>query len=101
MNPTTVANTSVTYVPRSTGFESCTIHYDTDGLRHIVTGCRGTYTISLNANQIPDFNSPQQYTALTDRLTVFDFDDQADPRSSMTPTQPPSPFLQPTWYAVC
>ena len=56
MNPTTVADTSVTYAPRSTGFESCTIHYDTDGIRHIVTGCRGTFSISLNANQIPVFN---------------------------------------------
>ena len=58
MNPTTVADTSVTYVPRSTGFESCTIHYDTDGLRHIVTGCRCTFTIRLNAHQIPVFKFP-------------------------------------------
>jgi len=82
MNPTTVANTSVTYVPRSTGFESCTIHYDTDGIRHIVTGCRGTYTISLNANQIPVFNFTLtgQYNAPTDTASPsLTFDDQNDP----------------------
>ena len=82
MNPTTVANTSVTYVPRSTGFESCTIHYDTDGIRHIVTGCRGTYTISLSANQIPVFNFTLtgQYNAPTDTASpTLTFDDQADP----------------------
>jgi hypothetical protein len=82
MNPTTVADTSVTYAPRSTGFESCTIHYDTDGIRHIVTGCRGTYTISLNANQIPVFNFSMtgQYNAPTDTASPsLTFSDQADP----------------------
>jgi len=83
MNPTTVANTSVTYVPRSTSFESCTIHYDTDGLRHIVTGCRGTYTISLNANQIPifTFTLTGQYNAPTDTASPSQtFSNQADPK---------------------
>ncbi len=83
MNPTTVANTSVTYKPRSTGFESCTIHYDTDGLRHIVTGCRGTFTISLNANQIPVFNFTLtgQYNAPTDTASPsLTFSNQADPK---------------------
>lgn len=82
MNPTTVADTSVTYVPRSTSFESCTIHYDTDGLRHIVTGCRGTYTISLNANQIPifTFTLTGQYNAPTDTASPSQtFSNQADP----------------------
>ncbi len=82
MNPTTVADTSVTYVPRSTGFESCTIHYDTDGIRHIVTGCRGTFTISLNANQIPVFNFTLtgQYNAPTDTSSPsLTFSNQADP----------------------
>lgn len=83
MNPTTVANTSVTYVPRSTGFESCTIHYDTDGIRHIITGCRGTFTISLNANQIPVFNFTLtgQYNAPTDTASpTLTFSNQADPK---------------------
>lgn len=82
LNPTTVADTSVTYAPRSTGFESCTIHYDTDGLRHIVTGCRGTFTISLNANQIPVFNFTMtgQYNAPTDTASpTLTFSNQADP----------------------
>ena len=83
MNPTTVANTSVTYKPRSTGFESCTIHYDTDGIRHIITGCRGTFTISLNANQIPVFNFTLtgQYNAPTDTASPsLTFSNQADPK---------------------
>jgi len=83
MNPTTVANTSVTYKPRSTGFESCTIHYDTDGIRHIITGCRGTFTISLNANQIPVFNFTLtgQYNAPTDTASpTLTFSNQADPK---------------------
>jgi len=82
LNPTTVADTSVTYAPRSTGFESCTIHYDTDGIRHIVTGCRGTFTISLNANQIPVFNFTMtgQYNAPTDTASpTLTFSNQADP----------------------
>ena len=82
MEPTTVASTSVTYAPRSTGFESCTIHYDTDGLRHIVTGCRGTFSISLNANQIPvyNFTLTGQYNAPTDTASpTLTFSNQADP----------------------
>lgn len=83
MDPTTVASTSVTYAPRSTGFESCTIHYDTDGIRHKVTGCRGTFTISLNANQIPVFNFTMtgQYVAPTDTASPsLTFQNQADPK---------------------
>ena len=82
MNPTAVANTSVTYVPRSTGFESCTVHYDTDGLRHIVTGCRGTFTIGLNANEIPviTFTLTGQYNAPTDTASPTQtFSNQAAP----------------------
>ena len=62
--------------------ESCTIHYDTDGLRHIVTGCRGTFTISLNANQIPvyNFTLTGQYNAPTDTASpTLTFSNQADP----------------------
>lgn len=82
MEITPVADTSITYKPRSTGFESCTIHYDTDGIRHIVTGCRGTFTVSLNANQIPvyNFTLTGQYNAPTDTASPsLTFSNQADP----------------------
>lgn len=42
-----VASTSVTYRPASTAHESVTIYYYQDGIRHIVTGCRGTVSFSL------------------------------------------------------
>ncbi len=82
MSATTVSNTSVTYAPVSASFSSCTIYYSTDGIRHKVTGCRGTFTISLNANQIPvyNFSMTGQYVAPTDTadpsLTISN---QADP----------------------
>jgi hypothetical protein len=82
MSITPVSGTSITYKPRSTGFESCTIHYDTDGIRHIVTGCRGTFTVSLNANQIPvyNFTLTGQYNAPTDTSSPsLTFNNQADP----------------------
>jgi len=83
LNDSTVEDTSVTYAPVSTDFESCTIHYDTDGIRHIVTGCRGTFTISLNANQIPVFNFTMtgQYNAPTDTASpTLTFNNQATPQ---------------------
>ena len=40
---TIASNTSVTYAPVSSSFSSVTIHYNTDGVRHIVTGCRGNF----------------------------------------------------------
>jgi hypothetical protein len=82
MSATTVANTSVTYKPVSTSFSSCTIYYSTDGIRHKVTGCRGTFTISLNANQIPvyNFSMTGQYVAPTDTADpTTTFSNQADP----------------------
>lgn len=44
---TIVAATSVTYKPASSGHESLTFYLYEDGLRYIVTGCRGTVTASL------------------------------------------------------
>ena len=53
MSETEVLSTSVTYAPESTGFESCTIYYHQDGIRHKVTGCRGTFDITGEVGQIP------------------------------------------------
>jgi len=50
---TVAAGTSVTYAPVSTGFDSVTVHYNVDGVRHKVTGARGTFTVSANVGEIP------------------------------------------------
>jgi hypothetical protein len=82
---TVVASTSVTYAPVSTSFSSVTIYYSTDGVRHKVTGARGTFTINLNANQIPviNFTMTGQYNAPTDT---------ADPTTTFTNQAAPQIF---------
>lgn len=79
---TVVGSTSVTYAPRSTSFESVTMYIDNDGIRHKVLGARGTFAISLNANQIPVYNFTMtgQYVAPTDTASpALTFSNQADP----------------------
>lgn len=49
LGETIVASTSVTYAPVSTGHESITIYYYSDGLLHKLTGCRGNASINLEA----------------------------------------------------
>jgi len=65
---TIVASTSVTYAPISTSFESCTIHYHQDGIRHKLTGCRGTFEITGEVGQVPviAFTMTGIYNAPTD-----------------------------------
>ena len=65
---TAAANTSVTYVPVSTAFDSVTIHYNVDGVRHKVTGARGTFSVSANVGEIPtlDFTMTGIYVAPDD-----------------------------------
>lgn len=43
---TTGGSESITYEPASSGHESCTIYYFQDGIRHVLTGCRGN--VSFN-----------------------------------------------------
>lgn len=79
---TIVSSTSVTYAPISTTPESVTIYVDSDGIRHKVTGARGSFTLSLNANQIPVYNFTMtgQYVAPTDTASpTLTFSNQADP----------------------
>jgi len=52
LDETIVASTSVTYAPVSTGHESITIYYYQDGQRHILTGCRGNVSFSMEAGGI-------------------------------------------------
>ena len=53
---TIAANTSVTYAPISASFESCTLEYYVDGVRHKLTGCRGSFAITGEVGQIPVIN---------------------------------------------
>lgn len=63
-----VSSTRVTYAPVSTSFSSVTIHYNIDGVRHIVTGARGSVELSAEVGQIPVLNFSMQgiYNAPTD-----------------------------------
>ena len=50
---TVVTSTSVTYAPVSSSFDSVTLYYYTDGVRHKVTGARGSFSISAEVGAIP------------------------------------------------
>ncbi len=79
---TVVANTSVTYEPISASFSSVTIHYNVDGVRHIVTGCRGNFSLSASVGEIPsiDFSFTGIYNAPTDTaLPSVTYGNQATP----------------------
>jgi hypothetical protein len=52
---TIVLQTSVDYAPISTGFESSTIYYQVDGVKHKATGCRGSVELVIAVGQIPIF----------------------------------------------
>ena len=76
------SGTSVTYEPISSSFSSVTIHYNVDGVRHIVTGCRGTFVISAAVGEIPsiDFSFTGIYNAPTDTaLPSVTYGNQATP----------------------
>jgi len=82
MSQTFVSNTSVTYAPISSGFDSCTIVYNADGIQHKLTGCRGTYSLSCEVGSIPTitFVMTGLYNAPTDTtMPTCTFQNQADP----------------------
>jgi len=77
-----VASTSVTYTPVSSSFTSVTIYYNIDGLRHKVTGCRGTFSINATVGEIPsiDFTFTGVYVAPDDSaLPSATYANQATP----------------------
>ncbi len=49
------AGVSVTYAPVSTAFEAITIHYNLDGVRHIMLGARGNVSFELTPQRIPRY----------------------------------------------
>lgn len=68
LSETVSAGTSVTYAPVSSNFSSVTIHYNIDGVRHKVTGARGTFVLNANVGEIPtiDFTFTGIYNAPDD-----------------------------------
>ena len=82
LSETIVASTSVTYAPVSSSFGSATIYFNNDGIRHIMTGCRGTFTLNAEVGQIPtiDFTMIGVYNAPTDTaLPTTTYSAQASP----------------------
>ena len=82
LSETVSSGTSVTYAPVSSSFSSVTIHYNIDGVRHKVTGCRGSFTISAEVGSIPtiDFTFTGIYNAPTDTaLPTVTYGNQATP----------------------
>ena len=76
------AGVSVTYAPVSSSFSSVTIHYNIDGVRHKVTGARGTFTLNGSVGEIPtiDFTFTGIYNAPDDSaLPSVTYADQATP----------------------
>ena len=79
---TVASGTSVTYDPVSSSFESITIHYLIDGVRHKMTGCRGSVAITASVGEIPtlDFSFTGIYNAPDDSALVTPtYANQADP----------------------
>ena len=82
LSETIVATTSVTYAPVSSSFDSVTIHYNVDGVRHRVTGARGTFVLNAAVGEIPtiDFTFTGIYVAPDDSaLPTATYADQATP----------------------
>jgi len=82
LSETVAAATSVTYAPVSTSFSSVTIYFYQDGIRHIVTGARGTFTLNGQVGAIPTiaFTMTGIYNAPTDTaLATPTYANQATP----------------------
>ena len=82
LSETLVTSTSATYAPVSSSFSSVTIYYHEDGIRHKLTGCRGTFEIKGEVGQIPTiaFTMTGIYNAPTDEtLPTPTYANQATP----------------------
>ena len=54
--PTTASytiTTALNYDPVSTNHESCCFYYNVGGVRHILLGARGTWSMKMNAKELP------------------------------------------------
>lgn len=52
----TIGGSSVIYAPISEGFESATLYYNNDGVRHRLFGVRGTVELELNPGGFPQMS---------------------------------------------
>lgn len=59
---------NATYTPVSTGFETLTIYYNVNGVRHKVTGAKGSVSFNMAANERPSmqFSFTGIYNAVVD-----------------------------------
>ena len=55
MDPNTNRPVRVEYRPVSSGYESVTLFYFADGVRHVLLGARGTFTMEFSPRDIPRF----------------------------------------------
>ena len=82
LSETTVTSTSVTYAPVTTPSDSVTLFVNYDGIRHIVKGCRGTFSMACEVNNIPriSFSLTGLFSAPTDdALPTVTVSNQASP----------------------
>ena len=82
LSETTVTSTSVTYAPVTTPLDSVTLFVNYDGIRHMVTGARGTFSINCEVNNIPriSFSLTGIFNAPTDQaLPTVTVSNQASP----------------------
>lgn len=68
LTQTLSAGVSATYTPETDAPDTVTFHYNLDGIRHIMTGCRGNMSLDINARGIPmmKFHFVGLYNTVTD-----------------------------------
>ena len=82
LSETVVSSTSVTYAPVTTPSDSVTLFVNYDGIRHKVTGARGTFSLNCEVNNIPriSFSLTGIFSAPTDTaLPTVTVSNQASP----------------------
>ena len=82
LSETVVSSTSVTYAPVTTPSDSVTLFVNYDGIRHKVTGARGTFSLNCEVNNIPriSFSLTGIFNAPTDTaLPTVTVSNQATP----------------------
>ena len=82
LSETVVSSTSVTYAPVTTPSDSVTLFVNYDGIRHKVTGARGTFSLNCEVNNIPriSFTLTGIFNAPTDTaLPTVTVSNQASP----------------------
>ena len=82
LSETISGGNTVTYAPVSTPSDSVTLFVNYDGIRHIVKGCRGTFSINCEVNNIPriSFSLTGLFSAPTDdALPSVTVSNQASP----------------------